>query len=52
MEAGTGFYEQRFLRKEIEPSMGRVEITKTDPGGRLGKPALAILGGYVQDHPV
>ncbi|MFO7903791.1 MAG: alpha-2-macroglobulin family protein, partial [Pirellulaceae bacterium] len=36
VEAGTGFYQERFLRDEIEPSMGRVTVTKTDPGVAWG----------------
>lgn len=36
VEAGTGFYEHRFLRKEIEPQMGHVTVTKTDPGVAWG----------------
>ncbi|MBN2432277.1 MAG: hypothetical protein JXQ27_12440 [Acidobacteria bacterium] len=31
-EAGTGFYEQRFGAAEIRPAMGRISVTKKDPG--------------------
>jgi hypothetical protein len=32
VEAGTGFYEERFGPKEIAPAMGNVVVTKSDPG--------------------
>ncbi len=32
VEAGTGFYEQRFTAAEITPAMGRITVTKTTPG--------------------
>ena len=32
VEAGTGFYEARFVSDEVKPEMGRIEVTKTDPG--------------------
>ncbi len=36
VEAGTGFYEQRFVRGEIKPDMGNITVTKTDPGVSWG----------------
>jgi hypothetical protein len=36
VEAGTGFYEQRFVRNEIKPAMGRITVTKTDSGVSWG----------------
>ena len=36
VEAGTGFYEQRFAGGEIVPAMGRVEVVKSDPGVAWG----------------
>jgi hypothetical protein len=36
VEAGTGFYEQRFVRDEIKPAMGRITVTKTDSGVSWG----------------
>lgn len=32
VEAGTGFFEQRFVRGEIKPEMGQVTVTKKDDG--------------------
>jgi hypothetical protein len=36
VEAGTGFYEQRFAGKEIQPQMGHVEVRKVDDGVSWG----------------
>ncbi len=36
VEAGTGFYEKRFVRAEIKPEMGEVVVKKTDPGVAWG----------------
>ncbi len=36
VEAGTGFYEQRFVRNEITPAMGRRDRHQDRSGGRLG----------------
>jgi hypothetical protein len=36
VEAGTGFYEQRFASGEILPSMGQVTVRKTDTGVSWG----------------
>jgi hypothetical protein len=35
-EAGTGFYEQRFVRAEVKPEFGQVTVKKTDPGVAWG----------------
>ncbi len=32
VEAGTGFFEQRFTAAEITPAMGSITVTKTTPG--------------------
>src|SRR5687768_1418403 len=36
VEAGTGFYEQRFLRSEVKPSFGEVTVKKVDKGVAWG----------------
>ncbi len=36
VEAGTGFYEQRFVRGEIRPAMGEVTVKKVDKGVAWG----------------
>jgi uncharacterized protein YfaS (alpha-2-macroglobulin family) len=36
VEAGTGFYEKKFVRAEVTPAMGRVTVTKTDTGVTWG----------------
>ena len=36
VEVGTGFYEQKFFRGEIEPELGEVTVTKTDDGVAWG----------------
>ena len=36
VEAGTGFYEQRFVRGEVQPQMGEVTVTKVDEGVAWG----------------
>lgn len=36
VEAGTGFYERRFDRKEIRPAMGEVTVKKVDDGVAWG----------------
>ncbi len=45
VEAGTGFYEQRFVRGEIEPSMGDITVTKTDDGVAWG----SVHWQYLED---
>ncbi len=36
IEAGTGFYEERFVRGEIEPEMGHITVKKVDQGVSWG----------------
>lgn len=36
IEAGTGFYEQKFVRDEIKPAMGRITVKKADEGVSWG----------------
>jgi uncharacterized protein YfaS (alpha-2-macroglobulin family) len=45
VEAGTGFYEQKFVRSEIKPAMGRVTVRKTDAGVSWG----AVHWQYLED---
>jgi hypothetical protein len=45
IEAGTGFYEERFVRGEITPSMGQITVQKTDPGVSWG----AVHWQYLED---
>ena len=36
VEAGTGFFEERFTRREIEPAMGQIVVAKKDKGVAFG----------------
>ena len=36
IEAGTGFFEQRFVKKEISADQGTIRLTKTDDGVAWG----------------
>src|SRR5262249_5364849 len=45
VEAGTGFYEQRWAAPAIRPAMGRVTVTKTDPGVAWG----SVHWQYLED---
>lgn len=36
VEAGTGFYEQRFAGDRVRPAMGHVKLVKRDPGVAWG----------------
>jgi uncharacterized protein YfaS (alpha-2-macroglobulin family) len=45
VEAGTGFYEQKFTRAEIKPEMGKISITKSDQGVSWG----SIHWQYLED---
>lgn len=45
VEAGTGFYEQKFLRSEVRPEMGAITVTKTDPGVAWG----SVHWQYLED---
>ncbi|QEG22990.1 alpha-2-macroglobulin family protein [Mariniblastus fucicola] len=45
VEAGTGFYEQKFVRSEIKPEMGQIELTKPDDGIAWG----SVHWQYLED---
>jgi len=45
VEAGTGFYEQRFVRGEIKPQMGRITVKKVDDGVSWG----SVHWQYLED---
>ena len=45
IEAGTGFYEERFIRQEIEPAMGRITVRKIDEGVSWG----SVHWQYLED---
>jgi uncharacterized protein YfaS (alpha-2-macroglobulin family) len=45
VEAGTGFYEQRFVRGEITPQMGAIDVKKTDKGVAWG----SVHWQYLED---
>jgi hypothetical protein len=45
VEAGTGFYEQRFVRGEIKPSMGTITLKKSDEGVAWG----SVHWQYLED---
>ena len=45
VEAGTGFYEQRFTRGEIKPEMGQVTVKKVDDGVSWG----SVHWQYLED---
>ena len=45
VEAGTGFYEERFIRKEIESEMGHITVRKVDEGVSWG----SVHWQYLED---
>jgi uncharacterized protein YfaS (alpha-2-macroglobulin family) len=45
VEAGTGFYERKFVRDEIKPAQGRITVKKTDAGVSWG----AVHWQYLED---
>lgn len=45
VEAGTGFYEQRFGPGEIKPQMGEITVKKVDPGVAWG----SVHWQYLED---
>jgi len=45
VEAGTGFYEERFIRQEIQPDMGRITVRKIDEGVSWG----SVHWQYLED---
>jgi uncharacterized protein YfaS (alpha-2-macroglobulin family) len=45
VEAGTGFYEQKFVRGEIKPEQGHISLKKTDKGVSWG----SVHWQYLED---
>ena len=45
IEAGTGFYEERFVKNEIDPNMGHITVKKTDDGVSWG----SVHWQYLED---
>ena len=45
MEAGTGFYERKFVRDEIKPAMGKITVKKSDEGVSWG----SVSWQYLED---
>ncbi len=45
VEAGTGYYEQKFVRGEIKPEFGKLSLTKTDKGVSWG----SVHWQYLED---
>jgi uncharacterized protein YfaS (alpha-2-macroglobulin family) len=45
IEAGTGFYEERFVRNEIVPAMGQITVKKVDDGVSWG----SVHWQYLED---
>ena len=45
VEAGTGFFEQRFLRAEVTPQFGQITVKKSDPGVAWG----SVHWQYLED---
>ena len=45
VEAGTGFYESRFLTSEIKPEMGEIQVQKVDEGVAWG----SVHWQYLED---
>jgi len=45
VEAGTGFYEERFVRNEIKPAMGQITVRKVDDGVSWG----SVHWQYLED---
>ena len=45
VEAGTGFYQQRFVRGEVKPELGNVAVTKADDGVAWG----SVHWQYLED---
>lgn len=45
VEAGTGFYEQKFVRGEIKPEQGRITLKKIDKGVAWG----SVHWQYLED---
>ncbi len=45
VEPGTGFYEQKFIRGEVKPEMGKIEMSKSDDGIAWG----SVHWSYLED---
>jgi hypothetical protein len=45
VEAGTGFYEQRFVKAEVKPAFGAITLKKTDAGVSWG----SVHWQYLED---
>ena len=45
VEAGTGYYEKRFVGPEIKPDFGKVTVTKVDEGVAWG----SVHWQYMED---
>lgn len=45
VEAGTGYYEEKFVRGEIKPEFGRITVKKTDAGVSWG----SVTWQYLED---
>jgi hypothetical protein len=45
IEAGTGFFEQKFVRGEIKPELGKITLKKTDKGVAWG----SVHWQYLED---
>ena len=45
VEAGTGFYEERFVRREITPKLGEITVKKVDKGVAWG----SVHWQYLED---
>lgn len=45
VEAGTGFYEQRFVKDEVKPAFGAITVKKTDEGVSWG----SVHWQYLED---
>ncbi len=45
VEAGTGFYEERFARGKVKPEQGRITVKKTDAGVSWG----SVHWQYLED---
>jgi hypothetical protein len=45
VEAGTGFYEHKFLRGEVNPSLATIVVKKSDPGVSWG----SVHWSYLED---
>lgn len=45
VEAGTGFYEEKFVRREVKPDFGKIRVTKKDEGVSWG----SVHWQYLED---